>query len=171
MQNRLHIYIPRILDNINKMNLINTFKRLNIGNVCYVDMHRRVNENGNAYKFAFIDIETFKSEEAKTFVNNVKNMDVTNINYDLSNKNKYWEIKNHVPRDKRPKPVKQEKAIENQQWKAELDLVEEFDMLSKEIYYTCRETNSNDQWKTELDWEKEFNDLFREIRFTSPYVI
>jgi hypothetical protein len=55
--NSIEIFIPRILGTISKNAVINTFKELRIGNITNIDMHKKINENNNAYSFAFISID------------------------------------------------------------------------------------------------------------------
>lgn len=166
MQNHMNIYIPRVLDNISKNTIITTFKRLNIGDVRYIDFHRRINENGNPYKFVFIELVLFSTIDAVQFEKKIITSCVTKINYDISNTNKYWEVKNYIPYNKRikspisvchlkddfvpitiadnkqPLSLKKENIICSSILQWDLDLEKEFDVLSSEIYCTYREIYS-----------------------------
>ena len=71
--NTIRMYIPRILGTTTTKDVVNTFKYLNIGNVFYIDMHKRVNENQNAYYFAFLIVNLFDTPESKKIENVLAN--------------------------------------------------------------------------------------------------
>jgi hypothetical protein len=98
----LNVYIPRMLGNINKKTVTDTFTELNIGNVFYIDMHKRVNENNNSYYFAFISLELYDTESAKNIKRILNRDGITRITYDTKNK-QYWEVKQHIHREFRLK--------------------------------------------------------------------
>ena len=93
--NSIEIFIPRILGSITKNSVINTFKELRIGNITSIDMHKKINENNNAYSFAFISIHLYDNEYTKTFKHILDTKEYTRITYDY-HKNQYWEIKKHI---------------------------------------------------------------------------
>ena len=93
--NSIEIFIPRILGTITKNAVINTFKELRIGNITSIDMHKKINENNNAYSFAFISIDLYNNEYTKTFKHILDTKEYTRITYDY-HKNQYWEIKKHI---------------------------------------------------------------------------
>ena len=53
----IDIYIPRILGDVSNNIVKNAFYNLNIGKVIELDMHRKKNENGYYYFFAFLKVE------------------------------------------------------------------------------------------------------------------
>jgi hypothetical protein len=93
--NSIEIFIPRILGTITKNTVIKTFRELRIGNITFIDMHKKINENNNAYSFAFISIDLYINEYTKTFKHILDTKEYTRITYD-SHKNQYWEIKKHI---------------------------------------------------------------------------
>ena len=93
--NTIEIFIPRILGSISKTAVINTFKELRIGNITNIDMHKKINENNNAYSFAFISIDLYNNEYTKSFKHILDTKEYTRVTYDY-HKNQYWEIKKHI---------------------------------------------------------------------------
>lgn len=93
--NSIEIFIPRILGTITKNAVIKTFKELRIGNITNIDMHKKINENNNAYSFAFISIDLYDNEYTKTFKHILDTKEYTRVTYDY-HKNQYWEIKKHI---------------------------------------------------------------------------
>ena len=93
--NTIEIFIPRILGSISKTAVINTFKELRIGNITNIDMHKKINENNNAYSFAFISIDLYNNEYTKSFKHILDTKEYTRVIYDY-HKNQYWEIKKHI---------------------------------------------------------------------------
>ena len=103
MMNTIEIFIPRILGSITKNTVINIFKELKIGNITTIDMHKKINENNNAYSFAFISIDLYNNEYTKTFKHILDTKEYTRVTYDY-HKNHYWEIKKHILPELRVKP-------------------------------------------------------------------
>jgi hypothetical protein len=93
--NSIEIFIPRILGSIKKHTVINTFKELRIGNITKIDMHKKINENNNAYSFAFISLDLYNNEYTKTFKHMLDTKEYTRLTYDY-HRNQYWEIKKHI---------------------------------------------------------------------------
>jgi hypothetical protein len=89
------IYIPRILGNVNKNHITETFDNLKIGKVFYLDTHNRVNENQYTYYFAFVMIQLYNTIESNTFYNSLCENKVVRIFYDIEEA-KFWEVKKHV---------------------------------------------------------------------------
>ena len=83
--NVLSIYIPRMLGTITKEIITDTFDSLHIGNVSYIDMHKRVNENNNSYYFAFITLELYDTDSAKNITKILNRDGITRITYDTKN--------------------------------------------------------------------------------------
>jgi hypothetical protein len=97
-----HIFIPRILSNISKEFVVNTFYNMKIGNITYIDMHSRVNEMGYRYSFAFITIQLFDSDMANHMVQKLNSYGNAQIPYADRN---YWEIKYFIPKENRVNKV------------------------------------------------------------------
>ena len=93
--NTIKIFIPRILGTITKNTVIKTFRELRIGNITTIDMHKKINENNNAYSFAFISIDLYNNEYTKSFKHILDTKEYTRVTYDY-HKNQYWEIKKHI---------------------------------------------------------------------------
>lgn len=97
-----HIFIPRILSNISKEFVVNTFHNMGVGNITYIDMHSRVNEMGYRYSFAFITVDLFDSDIAKYMMQKLNNYGNAQIPYADRN---YWEIKFYIPKENRVNKV------------------------------------------------------------------
>ena len=96
MESRIaKVYIPRILGNIDKNHITETFGNLKIGKVFYVDAHNRVNENKHPYFFAFVMIQLYNTIEANTFYHSLCENKIVRIFYDIEEA-KFWEVKKHV---------------------------------------------------------------------------
>jgi hypothetical protein len=98
--NTLKLYIPRLLNGITTKVVKNTFNRLQLGDVYYIDMHRKINENRNVYYFAFIEINLYNTNAADNLANLINNNKVVKLIYD-EEAALYWEVKNHIPKDVR----------------------------------------------------------------------
>jgi hypothetical protein len=71
---------------------------MNIGEVVYIDMRKRMNEKRNVYSFAFLNVElngTPKSNEISEAINKNGSMQ---LYYDDDH---YWELKHYIPYDER----------------------------------------------------------------------
>jgi hypothetical protein len=98
--NIINLYIPRILGNIKQNKIISLFKNMSIGDIFYIDMYKKMNENNNLYSFAFISIKLYDNKIAKDLEKTLNTTGVTRITYDYE-KNHYWEVKKHIDRSKR----------------------------------------------------------------------
>lgn len=65
------LFIPRILPNVSKKQLVDRFAELHIGRVTHIHSKYRVNEKKNEYWFAFIRITPWNTEEGYRFWNQV----------------------------------------------------------------------------------------------------
>uniref|UniRef100_A0A6C0LQX2 Uncharacterized protein n=1 Tax=viral metagenome TaxID=1070528 RepID=A0A6C0LQX2_9ZZZZ len=149
------MYIPRILGTITSSDVVNTFKHLNIGNVFYIDMHKRVNENRNAYYFAFLIVNLYDTPESKKIENVLNNKGITRLYYN-EEKEKYWEIKKHIDskgRSRTPSPTSIVKAYD-------FDILDnvEWNNNSKVVLYPTHFTNSDKR-----DLEEECQQLMNEV--------
>lgn len=136
--NIVKVYIPRILGNIRKQTVIDTFNNLKIGNVFYIDMHFKLNENKNPYYFAFISIQLFDTHFAKNFSQILNCQGITRVKYNSHN-DEYWEVKKHVERTTRSstsKPIQYTFEVSFTE-KDKNDLENEYDELQREIFKLC----------------------------------
>lgn len=100
MRETIDIYIPRILGTVNESDITKSFHYLNVGNVIYIDMYKKINENGYPYYFAFITLELYNSSLATLLKERMYTRQIMHLVYDEEN-NQYWEIKKHVPKEQR----------------------------------------------------------------------
>lgn len=63
-------------------------------------MYKKINENGYPYYFAFITLELYDSSLATLLKERIYTRQIMHLVYDEEN-NQYWEIKQHIPREKR----------------------------------------------------------------------
>ena len=100
MPSVIELYIPRILGSVRKKKIVNTFHELNIGKIIYLDMHRKINENKNAYYFAFVHIQLYHSFPAIELMSHLNEFKTMKITYNEETM-QYWEVKTHIPRVER----------------------------------------------------------------------
>ena len=134
MKETIDIYIPRILGTVNENDVKNSFHYLNVGNVIYIDMHRKINENGYPYYFAFITLELYDSTLAMLLKEKMYTTQIMHLVYDEEN-NQYWEIKRHVSREQRSRNIINNiipfyNVLEKQR------LLKEYEELEKELFAT-----------------------------------
>ena len=132
----LEIYIPRMLGNVSQTLVKNSFHNLKIGRVFYIDMYKKINENGYPYYFAFIKLSLYDSNFANLVKNRVKTKKIMHLVYDKEN-NQYWELKQHIPREKREN---NNYNLKNNSFYDETEkqrMIQEFEQLEKEIFSFC----------------------------------
>ena len=96
----LNIYIPRMLGTVTKKTVQDSFNALGIGRVDEIDMVYKVNENRNAYYFAFIKISPYNTPQSAALQRNLNKNKYIRFTYD-EEAGQYWEIKKYIPRDQR----------------------------------------------------------------------
>jgi len=96
----LNIYIPRMLGTVTKKTIQDSFNALGIGRVDEIDMVYKVNENHNAYYFAFIKISPYNTPQSAALQTNLNKNKYIRFTYD-EEAGQYWEIKKYIPRDQR----------------------------------------------------------------------
>lgn len=96
----IEVYIPRILGSVTKTEIIDTFKRMDIGNVTSLDLHFKVNENNYSYYYAFMTIGLYSNILANNFKNSIIKYGMIRLLYD-EEAGQYWEIKNHLDKKER----------------------------------------------------------------------
>lgn len=106
---RLEIYIPRILGNVSETTLRDAFERLNIGIINTIDMHRKINENGRVYYFAFLEMKTYKTTASEYLQKLLDTNQPIKMVYD-EEAGQYWELHKHIPKTKRV-PQKLKKRV------------------------------------------------------------
>jgi len=94
----MNIFIPRILSNVSKKYIKDTFKKMNIGNVTYIDMRKRLNESRTLYSFAFLSIELLDTPKSTEISDKININGSTQLYYDDEH---YWELKNYIPHEVR----------------------------------------------------------------------
>ena len=94
----MNIFIPRILSNVSKKHIKDTFKKMNIGNVTYIDMRKRLNESRTLYSFAFLSIELLDTPKSTEISDKININGSTQLYYDDEH---YWELKHYIPHEDR----------------------------------------------------------------------
>jgi hypothetical protein len=147
MTKLINIYIPRILGKIKQNDIIEIFNNYGIGNITYIDMHYKINENKKPYSFAFLNLELYDNDYASYIYYKIMYENIYKFNYDANTDN-YWELKKHIPIDKRTKSKNETKnqryVNENAPYSMkyadafdENTLEEEYEELQREIYILC----------------------------------
>jgi hypothetical protein len=96
----IQVYIPRILGSVTKTEIIDVFKRMDIGKVTNIDMVSKINEKKNKYHYAFIKIELYSTVRSVNFKNSIRKHGMIRLLYD-EEAAQYWEIKLKVERSER----------------------------------------------------------------------
>ena len=137
--NSLNIFIPRILANITKKYIKNTFLSMNIGDVSYIDLRKRVNDKQSPYSFAFLKLELVNSVYSSKISNLIKEFGSTRLYYDNVN---YWELKNYIPHENRVN-FKEEEFEEIKKLSVELMAIPYKEMLPWNFSLkSCHDDNS-----------------------------
>ena len=142
MTKTIEIYIPRILGKINQNYINEIFHNSGIGYITYIDMHYKINENKKPYYFAFLSIDLYDTDFANYIYYKIIYENIFKFNYDNKNSN-YWELKKHVPIDKRIRNNENNQNNEKKESNINTDafdrktLEEEYEELQREIYYIC----------------------------------
>jgi hypothetical protein len=110
----LSIFIPRVLSNVTKVDIVNTFKEMNIGEVTYIDLKKRINDNKFSYSIVFLKIELMDTITASALCDLIEQNGSTKLYYDETDKN-YWELKNYIPLEQRVKVSKEEEEEEEEE--------------------------------------------------------
>jgi hypothetical protein len=139
----LNVYIPRILGNVTRERLIDVFRYLDIGNVEFLDMHKKTNQNGYAYSFAFITLNLYDTKPAKDIRNVLLQNGETNLMYNLE-KGLYWVVKSHVDKENR-KNASSPTSVTS---------------IQEKSFFTSIFTEED-----KIEMSKEFDDIAREINF------
>jgi len=103
----LSIFIPRVLSNVTKVDIVNTFNEMNIGHVSYIDLKKRINDNKFSYSIAFLKVELKDTITANAISDLIEYNGSTKLYYDETDKN-YWELKSYIPLEQRVKVSKDE---------------------------------------------------------------
>jgi len=137
------VYIPRILGNVTRERIIEVFDYLDIGNVEFLDMHKKTNQNGYAYSFAFITLELYDTKPAKDIRNILLQNGETNLMYNLE-KGLYWVVKSHLDKENRKNASSPTSVT----------------MTQEKSFFTSIFTEED-----KIEMSKEFDDIAREINF------
>ena len=109
----LNIYIPRMLGTVTKKTIQDSFNALGIGRVDEIDMVYKVNENHNAYYFAFIKIAPYNTPQSAALQTDLNKNKYIRFTYD-EEAGQYWEIKKYIPRDQRGLPHRDDVSANRQ---------------------------------------------------------
>lgn len=158
-QSNIDIYIPRVLGTVSQQDIRDSFINMKIGNVLKLDMHKKINENGYKYYFAFIKVNLYNTNQAERMLNLLNAKGIMHLIYD-EEAFQYWEVKKHIPKDQRVRCTenKNKESIPDIDplevitdiWNAavpehkivysaiteqdRLDMMEEYDELQREIF-------------------------------------
>lgn len=144
----IDIYIPRILGDVSVNTIKKAFRSLQLGEVIDIDMHRKKNENSYFYFFAFIKLQLTQTVPAEQMFMLLEERGIMHMVYD-EEACQYWEIKKHIPKNKRPLKDKIKDScmgfignlnntIMGLTEQDKLDLNNEYNELEKEIFQlTC----------------------------------
>jgi len=138
----VELYIPRILGNVTREHIIETFRYLDIGDVKHLDMHKKINQNGYAYSFVFITMKLHESKPANDLIKALLIKGETNIFYNLQ-KNLYWVVKNHVSKENRKnaKSTTSVTRVDRHAFVPSVFTEEEKEMMSREFDEIIKEIN------------------------------
>jgi flagellar motor switch/type III secretory pathway protein FliN len=158
--NVIDIYIPRMLGYVSSNTIHDAFINLNIGKVNKLDMHKKTNEHGYKYYFAFIQLELFDTPESKRLADFLALKGVMHLVYD-EEACQYWEVKQHIPKAMRYKKT------ENNNIKSQLknpsrmlnDIKNQVESFVSHTTLTVSGITQQDR----LDMIEEYEDLQREI--------
>ena len=89
-----------MLGTVTKKTIQDSFNSLGIGRVDEIDMVYKVNENRNAYYFAFIKISPYNTPQSVALQTNLNKNKYIRFTYD-EEAGQYWEIKKYIPRHQR----------------------------------------------------------------------
>ena len=136
MTKSINIYIPRILGKINENYINKIFHNYEIGNITYIDMHYKINENKKPYYFVFLSIDLYDTDFANYIYYKIIYENIFKFNYDNTSNN-YWELKKHIPINNRTKTYEPLKSIVYKDAFDRETLEEEYEELQREIYSIC----------------------------------
>jgi hypothetical protein len=163
----LSIYIPRILGSMNKTMIYDAFKRMEIGSVTDLDIVYKINENNNAYYFAFIKINPYNTPQSTELQHELNEKNQSHLVYD-EEAGQYWVINKCIPLDQRnqntPTPTYKypNSGLITSIWTP----IESIINLTKENLPQLSAFTEKDK----MDLVEEFEELEREIRFETSYV-
>jgi hypothetical protein len=158
----IDIYIPRILGDVSNNIVKNAFYNLNIGKVIELDMHRKKNENGYYYFFAFLKVELMDSEDANRLCTLLEERGIMHLVYD-EEATQYWEIKKHVPKSERKKVLDTVNCLSERITANVKNLFEEASDYILPLNQSYNHTTSIFTYQDRLDMMREYEELEREI--------
>ena len=132
----LDIYIPRMLGNITQKTIKESFHNLQIGKVFYIDMYKKINENGYPYYFAFLKLSLYDTSFAKVVEDRILKKKIMHLVYKESD-NQYWELKQHIPRENREAKKENLTNTSFYNLQEKQRLLEEYEELEKKIFSLC----------------------------------
>lgn len=158
----IDIYIPRILGDVSNNIVKNAFYNLNIGKVIELDMHRKKNENGYYYFFAFLKVELMDSEDANRLCTLLEERGIMHLVYD-EEAIQYWEIKKHIPKSERKNVLNTVNCLSERITANVKNLFEEATDYILPVNQSYNHTTSIFTYQDRLDMMREYEELEREI--------
>lgn len=158
----IDIYIPRILGDVSNNIVKNAFYNLNIGKVIELDMHRKKNENGYYYFFAFLKVELMDSEDANRLCTLLEERGIMHLVYD-EEATQYWEIKKHIPKSERKNVLNTVNCLSERITANVKNLFEEATDYILPVNQSYNHTTSIFTYQDRLDMMREYEELEREI--------
>jgi len=145
------------------------FNRMGIGRVTELDMVYKINENYNAYYFAFIKISPYNTPQSADLQYELNKNKHTNLVYD-EEAGQYWVINKYIPREQRNNyntnsPQYNDPIIDltTTIWTPVESIIKS---LSKDNWPQLTAFSEKDK----QDLVKEYEELEREIRLETSYV-
>ena len=89
-----------MLGTVKKKTVYDAFNQMGIGRVTELDMVYKVNENRNAYYFAFIKISPYNTPQFTALQYELNKNEQMQLVYD-EEAGQYWEVKKYIPRGQR----------------------------------------------------------------------
>lgn len=155
MSKVVNLYIPRILGKIKQNDIIEIFHNYGIGRVYYIDMHHKINENKKPYYFAFLSLELYDHDYANYIYYKIMYENIFKFNYDKNTDN-YWELKKHVPIDKRAKNKETNKTKNDGVY-----AIETYNNSNEIPAYSMNYADAFDENTLEEEYEELQRDIFR----------
>lgn len=165
----LSIYIPRILGTVNKTIIYDAFNRMGIGRVTELDMVYKINENYNAYYFAFIKISPYNTPQSTELQRELNKNKHANLVYD-EEAGQYWVINKYIPREQRNKYKTNPSQYNDPIIDLTTTIWTPFESIIKSLYRENLPILTAFSEKDRQDLVKEYEDLEREIRLETSYV-
>ena len=99
----MSIYIPRMFEYVKSEDIVETFRKLDIGHIYYIDLHNKINKKNKniEYHYAFVTIQLFDTESAEQWTSVLNKTGVSRVVYKNGTKRQNWDVKKHIERSLR----------------------------------------------------------------------